>query len=63
MIRQAGTYGVVVAAVVFFVGWITGMGGGVTANLVFGAAMGLFAGACYVVAVNIGKRAAGREDE
>lgn len=63
MIRQAGIYGAVAGAVIFFVGWITGMGGGVVPNLIFGAGMGLFAAACYVVAVGIGKRAAEREDD
>lgn len=63
MIRQAAIYGSVTGAVIFFVGWITGMGGGLGSNAIFGCAMGLFAAGCYVVAVNIGKRTAERGDE
>ena len=43
-------YGMVVAAAVFFVGFITGMGGSLIPNAIFSLAMGvLAAGAFYLV--------------
>ena len=33
--KQAATYGAIVFACVFFVGWITGMGGSFLPNLIF----------------------------
>ena len=40
-------YGLLVAVVVFFVGYVTGMGGSLLPNLGFSALMGVFAGACF----------------
>ena len=56
LVRKAGVYGAVTGVAVFAVGWITGMGGGFVANLVFGALMGLFSAACFAIAVRIGGR-------
>ena len=44
---QPAIYGAVVSAAVFFVGWITGMGGSFVPNLVFSLAMGAFAAVCF----------------
>ena len=44
---QHVTYGLVVFAALFIVGWITGMGGSFLPNLGFSALMGLFAGFCF----------------
>ena len=40
-------YGLVAFAVIFFVGWTTGMGGSFIPNLLFSMLMGLFAGLLY----------------
>lgn len=53
---QPVQYGLVVAIVVIFVGWVTGMGGGLISNILFGALMGLFAAICFTVATRIGSR-------
>lgn len=47
MTRQPLIYGATVFACVFFVGWITGMGGSFGPNLVFSLAMGALAGFCF----------------
>ena len=47
MTRQPIIYGAVVFAAIFFVGWITGMGGSFLPNLGFSALMGVFAGAIF----------------
>lgn len=43
MMIQPARYGVVVAAAVFFVGWITGMGGAIWPNVGFSLLMGFLA--------------------
>ena len=52
------TYGLVVFACIFFIGWSTGMGGSFGPNLGFSALMGVFAGFCFWVV----KRKFGREE-
>ncbi len=47
MNRQPLIYGVVVFAAIFFVGWITGMGGSFLPNLVFSILMGFLAEFCF----------------
>lgn len=47
MNRQPLTYGAVVSAVIFFVGWITGMGGSFLPNLGFSVLMGILAAVCF----------------
>ena len=47
MNRQPLIYGVVVFAAIFFVGWITGMGGSFLPNLVFSILMGFLAVFCF----------------
>lgn len=49
-------YGAVTGAVIFLVGWITGLGGSFVPNLVFSVLMGIFAGVCFVVATRLGGR-------
>ena len=49
MSRQPLIYGAVVFAAIFFVGWITGMGGSFLPNLVFSAAMGVLAGVMFAL--------------
>ena len=56
LIRKAAIYGAVTGVAVFAVGWITGMGGGLFPNLIFGALMGTFASLCFVLAVHFGSR-------
>ena len=41
--KQSIIYGAVVAVVIFFVGWSTGMGGSVLPNFVFSVLMGILA--------------------
>ena len=41
--KQSIIYGAVVAVVIFFVGWSTGMGGSVIPNFVFSVLMGILA--------------------
>ena len=43
-------YGTVAFVVIFFVGWVTGMGGSLIPNLLFSLLMGLFAGVLYLLA-------------
>ena len=40
-------YGLVMAGALFFVGFITGMGGSLVPNFLFSVAMGALAGAAY----------------
>jgi len=47
MNRQPITYGLIVFAAIWFVGWSTGMGGSFLPNLVFSAAVGVLAGVCF----------------
>ena len=47
MNRQPLIYGAVVFAAIFFVGWITGMGGSFLPNLVFSILMGFLAAFCF----------------
>lgn len=44
---QPITYGLVVFAAIWFVGWITGMGGSFLPNLVFSLAVGVLAAVCF----------------
>ena len=46
---QPAKYGLIVFAAVFFVGWITGMGGAPILNFLFSVLMGLFAGGIYAL--------------
>ena len=58
--REALTYGAVVAAAIFLVGWSTGMGGSFGPNLVFSLAMGVLAGGLYAL---VKKYAGNRKSE
>ncbi|MEM7240983.1 MAG: hypothetical protein AAF429_02260 [Pseudomonadota bacterium] len=49
-------YGLVAFAVIFFVGWITGMGGSLLPNHFFSLLMGVFAGVLYLLAEKYFKR-------
>jgi hypothetical protein len=53
---QYVTYGLVVFAAIFAVGWITGMGGSFVPNLIFSALMGVLAAVCFVMAKRFGGR-------
>ena len=44
---QPVTYGLVVFVAIWFVGWITGMGGAFVPNLVFSLAVGVLAAVCF----------------
>ena len=48
-------YGAVVFAAVFFVGWITGMGGSFIPNLGFSILMGVFPAICFSLVISFGK--------
>lgn len=48
-------YGTIVFVAIFFVGWITGMGGSFLPNLLFSILMGVFAAICFVVVTKFGK--------
>ena len=54
MAYKSLTYGAVVFAGVFFVGWITGLGGSFFPNLVFSILMGLLAAICFSVFTRFG---------
>lgn len=54
--REAAIYGVVVALALFFVGWITGMGGAFWANLAFSLAMGALAAVLFLAVKRYGGR-------
>ena len=56
MNRQPLIYGAVFFAAIFFIGWITGMGGSFLPNLGFSLLMGIFAAVCYSFAVRLGGR-------
>ena len=49
MNRQPIIYGLVVFGAIFFVGWVTGMGGSFLPNLGFSAMMGVLAGAMFAL--------------
>ncbi|WP_435136339.1 hypothetical protein [Pseudopelagicola sp. nBUS_19] len=55
MAHQSLTYGVVVFAAIFFVGWITGLGGSFVPNLGFSILMGVGAAICFSLVTRIGK--------
>lgn len=44
-------YGAAAGAAVWFIGWITGLGGAFMTNLAFSCAMGAFASLCYLGAL------------
>lgn len=48
--RQPILYGLVVFVCVWFVGWSTGMGGGLIANILFSALMGVLAAGLFILA-------------
>lgn len=50
MRHPAIRYGAIMFAAIFFVGFITGMGGSFGPNLVFSLLVGVFASGCYLVA-------------
>ena len=56
MTHPAVKYGAITFVAIWFVGWITGMGGSWLPNLLFSAAMGIFAGLCYMGALWISGR-------
>ncbi len=58
MTRQPLIYGATVFGAIFFVGWITGMGGSFMPNLVFSLAMGVLAAICFGVARKLSGRSA-----
>ncbi len=49
MTRQPIIYGAVVFAAVFFVGWITGMGGSLIPNLIFSVIVGVLAAGMFAL--------------
>ena len=49
MARQPIIYGAVVFAAVFFVGWITGMGGSLIPNLIFSLIVGALAAGMFAL--------------
>ena len=49
MKSAAVKYGLVVAAALFVMGWLTGMGGSPLPNLLFSLAMGVFAAGLYAL--------------
>ena len=58
VIKMAGKsliYGTIVFVAIFFVGWVTGMGGSFLPNLFFSILMGAFAAICFVVVTKFGK--------
>ena len=54
--KEPVTYGVVVFAAVAFVGWSTGMGGGLLPNLGFSALMGILAGVLFALVQKYARR-------
>lgn len=56
MTRQMLIYGAVVFGAIFFVGWITGMGGSFLPNLIFSLAMGGLAAVCFLVVQKLSGR-------
>ena len=50
--RQSISYGIVVGIVIFFIGWITGMGGDLLPNIVFSGLMGVLAFVAVKLFVN-----------
>ena len=49
MTRQPVIYGAVVFGAVFFVGWITGMGGSLIPNLIFSLLVGALAAGMFAL--------------
>ena len=49
--HPAISYGLLTGGAVWFVGWITGLGGPFMTNLAFACAMGAFASLCYLGAL------------
>lgn len=49
MTRQPIIYGAVVFAAVFFVGWVTGMGGSLIPNLIFSLVIGALAAGMFAM--------------
>ena len=45
--RLAAIYGFAMAAALFFIGWVTGMGGSTLPNLIFSGLMGVFAAGLF----------------
>lgn len=56
MKRQALIYGAVTTGAIFFVGWITGMGGSFLPNLIFSLLMGVLAAGCFVISQKLAAR-------
>lgn len=46
-------YGAVVAIAIFFVGYVTGLGGSWLPNLGFSVLMGVFAAGCYTLVIKL----------
>ncbi len=59
MTRQPLIYGAVVFGAIFFVGFVTGMGGSFLPNLIFSLAMGVLAAVCFIVV----QKLAGKPEE
>lgn len=55
MAHRSLIYGVVVFAAIFFVGWVTGLGGSFIPNLGFSLFMGVFAAICFSLVTRFGK--------
>jgi len=55
MAHKSLIYGAVVFVAVFFIGWVTGMGGSFIPNLAFSILMGAFAALCFLLVVKFGK--------
>ena len=53
---QHVSYGLIVFAAIFAIGWLTGMGGAFLPNLIFSAIMGAFASVCFLMAKRLGGR-------
>ena len=56
MTRQPLVYGAVVFVAIFFVGWITGMGGSFGPNLGFSLLMGCLAAVCFWIVLRYAGR-------
>ena len=53
--KQTIIYGIVVVSVIFFIGWITGMGGDFWPNIIFSGLMGVLAVIAIRVLIKIQK--------
>ncbi|KMW56881.1 hypothetical protein AIOL_001838 [Candidatus Rhodobacter oscarellae] len=56
-------YGLTTFVAVFFVGWVTGLGGAFLTNLAFSAAMGAFSSLCFLGAMRLSRRQAKKNEE